>query len=53
MKKTVLLQISEETGATCGAVSFDVFARVLWEWWVGEKKKERAMQQGRAVVVAR
>ena len=44
--------MSEMTGATCGAVSFGAFTRVLWEWWEGEKKSERAMQQGRAAMVA-
>jgi hypothetical protein len=49
----MLLRIRKVTGAGCGAVGFGVFARVLREWWVGEKKNERAMQQGRAAVVAR
>lgn len=31
-----LLRISEETEAASG---FDMFARAVWEWWAGEKKK--------------
>ena len=45
-EKTMLLRISEETGATCGAVNFGVFTRVLREWWMGEKYKRASDAAG-------
>jgi hypothetical protein len=42
----MLLRIRKVTGAACGAVGFGVFARVLWEWWVGEKKKRASNAAG-------
>ena len=42
-----LLRNSEETKAAGGAVSFDMFVRVLWEWWAGEKEKRARIAAGR------